>query len=89
MYSAQFDSPSDAGVDIFTPAKVDKFSGSIGFNFADSRLDARDPFLGSVVPSQSREYSFNLSAPVGKNLIFTSILHAVKMTGARSSTLLF
>ncbi|HEX8367762.1 MAG TPA: TonB-dependent receptor [Pyrinomonadaceae bacterium] len=70
VYSAQFDSPFGSGVDIFTRAKVDKFSGSIGFNFADSRLDARNPFLGSVLPYQSREYSFNLSAPIGKKSNF-------------------
>jgi hypothetical protein len=70
VYSAQFDSPFGSGTDIFTRAKVGKFSGSIGFNFADSRLDARNPFLGSVLPSQSREYSFNLSAPIGKKSNF-------------------
>jgi hypothetical protein len=70
VYSAQFDSPFGSGTDIFTRAKVDKFSGSIGFNFAHSRFDARDPFLGSASPSQSREYSFNLSGPIGKNSNF-------------------
>lgn len=70
VYSAQFDSPSGSGIDIFTRAKVDKFSGSIGFNFADSQLDARNPFLGSVVPSQSRESYLNLSGPIGKKSNF-------------------
>jgi Carboxypeptidase regulatory-like domain len=70
VYSAQFDSPSGSGTDIFTRAKVDKFSGSIGFNFADSRFDASNPFLGSVLPSRSREYSFNLSGPIGKESNF-------------------
>jgi hypothetical protein len=70
VYSAQFDSPSGSGTDIFTRAKVDKLSGSIGFNFADSRLDARNPFLGSVLPSQSREYSLNLSGPIGQKSNF-------------------
>jgi hypothetical protein len=70
VYSAQFDSPFGSGTDIITRAKVDRFSGSIGFNFADSRFDARNPFLGSVLPSQSREYSFNLSGPIGKGSNF-------------------
>jgi hypothetical protein len=70
VYSAQFDSPFGSGTDIFTRAKVDKFSGSIKFNFADSRLDARNPFLGSVAPSQTRESSFNLSGPIGKKSNF-------------------
>ena len=70
VYSAQFESPFGSGTDIFTRAKVDKFNGSIGFNFADSRFDARNPFLGSVLPSQSREYSFNLSGPIGKESNF-------------------
>ena len=66
VYSAQFDSPFGSGTDILTRAKVDKFSGSIRFNFADSRFEASNPFLGSVLPSQSREYSFDLSGPIGK-----------------------
>ncbi|HEX8736789.1 MAG TPA: TonB-dependent receptor [Pyrinomonadaceae bacterium] len=70
VYSAQFDSPFGSGVDIFTQAKVDKFNGSIGFNFADSRLDARNPFLGSVLPSRLREYSLDLSGPIGKKSNF-------------------
>lgn len=70
VFSAQFDSPSGSGTEIFTRAKADELSGSIGFNFADSRLDARNPFLGSVLPYQSREYSFNLSAPLGKKSNF-------------------
>jgi hypothetical protein len=70
VYSAQFDSPFGSGADIFTRAKVDKFNGSIGFNFADSRLDARNPFLGGVSPSRSREYSFNASGPMGKKSNF-------------------
>jgi hypothetical protein len=70
VYSAQFDSPFGSGTDIFTRAKVDKFSGSVGFNFADSRFEARNPFLGSVVPSQSREYSFNLSGQIEKKSNF-------------------
>ena len=70
VYSAQFDSPSGSGTDILTRAKVDKFSGSIGFNFADSRLEARNSFLVSILPSQSREYSFNLSGPMGEKSNF-------------------
>jgi hypothetical protein len=70
VYSAQFDSPSGSGTDIFTRAKADRFSGSVGFNFADSRFEARNPFWGGVVPSQSREYSFNLSGPIGKKSNF-------------------
>ena len=70
VYSAQFDSPFGSGIDIFTRAKVDEFSGSVEFNFADSRLAARNPFLGSVLPSQLREYSFNLSGPLRKQSNF-------------------
>lgn len=70
VYSAQFDSPFGFGIDIFTRAKVDKFSGSVGFDFADSRFDARNPFLDGVLPSQSREYSFNLTGPLGKKANF-------------------
>ncbi len=71
VFSAQYDSPFGAGIEIFTRSNVDKFKGYVSFSFADSRLNAADPFIGRRVPYQSRNYFFNLSGPLlGKKANF-------------------
>jgi hypothetical protein len=71
VFSAQYDGPFGGGIEIFTRSNVDKFKGYVSFNFADSRLNAADPFLGRRVPYQSRSYYFNLSGPLlGKKANF-------------------
>lgn len=71
VFSAQYDSPFGGGIEIFTRSNVDKYSGYVSFSFADSRLNAADPFLGRRVPFQSRSYYFNLSGPLfGKKANF-------------------
>ena len=71
VFSAQYDGPFGGGIEIFTRANVDKFKGYASFNFADSRLNAADPFLGGRVPYQSRSYFFSLSGPLlGKKANF-------------------
>lgn len=71
VFSAQYDSPFGGGIEIFTRANVDKFSGYVSFTFADARLNAADPFIGRRVPYQSRSYFFNLSGPLfGKKANF-------------------
>lgn len=70
VFSAQYDSPFGGGIEIFTRTSVTKFSGGVGFNFADSRFNAADPFLGRRLPFQSRGYSFDLTGPLGKRASF-------------------
>lgn len=64
VFSAQYDSAFGGGVEIFTRSNVDKYRGYASFTFADSRLNAGDPFLGRRVPYQSRSYYFNGSGPL-------------------------
>jgi hypothetical protein len=71
VFSAQYDGPFGGGIEIFTRSNVDKFKGYVSFSFADSRLNAADPFLGRRVPYQSRNYFFNFSGPLfGKKANF-------------------
>lgn len=71
IFSAQYESTWGGGIEVFTQTSVDKFSGSAGFNFADARLNAIDPFVGRRIPSQSRSFFFNLSGPLGKKTGFS------------------
>lgn len=64
VFSAQYDSPFGGGIDIFTRSNVDKFRSYVGFTFADSRLNAADPFIARRVPYQARTYFFSLSGPL-------------------------
>ncbi len=72
VFSAQYENPHGGGIEIFTRSGVDRFRGSGGFSFADSRFNAADPFLGARVPFQSRAYFFNLFGPLrGKKANFS------------------
>jgi hypothetical protein len=65
VFSAQYEGPFGGGIDIFTRSNVEKFSTYVSFSFADSRLNAADPFLGRRVPFQSRSFYASLSGPLG------------------------
>ncbi|CAN5321697.1 hypothetical protein BH20ACI2_BH20ACI2_11250 [soil metagenome] len=65
VFSAQYDAPHGGGIEIFTRSGVDRMRGSFGFSFADSRFNAKDPFLGARVPFQSRSFYANVFGPLG------------------------
>lgn len=64
VFSSQYEGPYGGGIEIFTRSNIDKFGGYIGFNFADSRFNATDPFIGKRIPLQSRGYFFNFQGPI-------------------------
>lgn len=71
VFSAQYDGPWGGGIEIFTRSSVDKFRYYAGFSFADSRLNAPDPFIGQRVPYQMKNYFFSVSGPLfGKKANF-------------------
>lgn len=63
-FSAKNTGVDGGGVQIYTSASVKTFKGSAGFNFADSRLNSKNPFLARAAPSQLRNYRFNLTGPL-------------------------
>ena len=70
VFSAQYDGPNGGGIEIFTRSTVDKFTGGVHYNFADSRLNATDAFIGRRLPMQNQRYGFNLAGPLGKKASF-------------------
>ncbi len=71
VFSAQYENAWGGGIEIFTRAAVDRYRGYVGFTFADSRLNASDPFIGQRVPYQAKTFFTSLSGPLlGKKANF-------------------
>lgn len=64
IFSAQYEGPYGGGIEIFTKSDIQKFSGGVSLTFADSRLNAANPFVGQKLPSQNRGYKFFLTGPL-------------------------
>lgn len=69
-FSAKYPGAGGGGIQIYTSSSVKEFKGFVNLGFADSRLNAGDPFLGRRIPFQSRNYRFGLSGPLGKKASF-------------------
>ncbi len=67
-FSAEFERPGSGRVEILTRPGSDKFRGGASFNFNDESFNSRNPFTSSPkrAPSQTRNYSGNLSGPIQK-----------------------
>lgn len=70
IFSAKNSSVGGEGIQVTTKAGMTKFEGNFAFGFADSRLDASNPFLGRKVPYQNKAYKFNLTGPLTKRSSF-------------------
>lgn len=75
IFSAKNSGVGGRGLQITTKAGMTKFGGSVVFNFADSRLDAKNPFVGRSVPYQNKGYLLNLRGPLTKKSSFTLSLN--------------
>ncbi len=83
IFSAKNAGSGGSGIEIITKAGMNKFRGTVNLGFADSRLNAGNPFLGKRVPSQSRSYRFSLSGPLGKKASFSfSVNHSSGDSGS-------
>jgi Carboxypeptidase regulatory-like domain len=71
-FSAEFDRSGMGRIEILTRPGTDKFHGSAVFNFADSVLNARNPFALTKPPTQMRYFQGNVSGPVTKKSSFTA-----------------
>lgn len=71
IFSAKNSGPGGGGLQIITKAGMTKFGGGGAFSFADSRLDAKNPFVGQKIPVQNRGYRFNLEGPLTKKSSFS------------------
>ena len=66
VFSAQYEGPWGGGIEIFTRQGLTKLQKYIGFMFADSRLNAGDPFIGRRVPYQLKNFFTSISGPLFK-----------------------
>jgi hypothetical protein len=70
-FSAKYGGMGGGGIQITTSSRVEKFRGSFNFGFADSSLNAGNPYLGRKVPFQSRNYMGSFSGPLSKKASFS------------------
>lgn len=77
-FSAEYDRPGFGRVEVTTRTGTDRLHGSGGVNFADSALNARNPYSLTKPSTQMRQFDFNLTGPLSKTLSFT--LDAVHQT---------
>lgn len=70
-FSAKYAGMGGGGIQIYTSSSEQTYRGNANFSFADSRLNATDPFVGRRVPFQSRNYRLDLSGPLGKKASFS------------------
>lgn len=68
IYSAEYDTPPFRGgrVEITTKPGASKLSGSAFFNFNDDALNARESFAARRAETSTRQYGFQLGAPIVK-----------------------
>lgn len=68
IYSAEYDTPPFRGgrVEIITKPGAGKLSGSAFFNFNDAALNAREPFAARRADTNTRQYGFQIGAPIVK-----------------------
>lgn len=69
-FSAEYDRIGMGRIEILTKPGSDKFHGQIAFNFSDTHLNSRNPFLETRPPFQSKDYQGHLSGPVTKKSSF-------------------
>lgn len=63
-FNAEYDQPGFGRIEILTKPGMDKFHGTLSFNFNDESLNSRNPFSPNRADFQTRLYGFNLSGPV-------------------------
>ncbi len=68
IYSAEYDTPPFRGgrVEITTKPGAGKLSGSAFFNFNTHALNAREPFAARRAETNTRQYGFQIGAPIVK-----------------------
>ena len=65
-YSAEFSQPGFGRIEITTKPGNDNWRGTLGLNFRNSALDARNAFAVTKPDMGQQQFSFNLSGPIIK-----------------------
>jgi hypothetical protein len=74
LYSAQYDTPGQARIEVFTKAGTGTLHGGLMGNFGDSVFNAQDPIAPQPAYSNSQVGGF-LSGPLGRSLSTSSSLY--------------
>ncbi len=64
FFSAQNEDGNGGGIEIFTKAELESFSGGLFYNFNNSIFNARNPFIDSKPNSNFNILSFHLRGPL-------------------------
>ena len=70
-FSAEYDRLGFGRIEIFTKPGTDRFRGQIMAGFSDNVFNARNPFVDTRPPYQSRLFSANVSGPLSKKASFS------------------
>lgn len=70
-FSAEYDRLGFGRIEIFTKPGADKFRGQFMTMFSDNVLNARNPFVTTKPPFQSRMFTGNVSGPITKKASFS------------------
>ncbi len=66
-YSSEFSGVGFGRTEIITKAGTGDYHGNFNFEFRDAAMNARDPFLTTRPPAQTRNFQSNFSGPIIRN----------------------
>ncbi|HZU23702.1 MAG TPA: carboxypeptidase regulatory-like domain-containing protein, partial [Terriglobales bacterium] len=69
-FSPEFDRLGYGRIEILTKPGTDSFHGSAYFNISNSTLNSKNPFVTSIPPYQTDQYSGSLGGPINKKASF-------------------
>lgn len=69
-FSAEYDKIGTGRIEILTKPGTNQFHGNAGFNVSNDFWNSRNPYAQRKAPFFLKEYSGNLSGPVGKRASF-------------------
>ncbi len=69
-FSPEYDRLGFGRIEIFTKPGTGKFRGSLGYNFANDRLNSRNAYAAGKAPFRLNELEGGLSGPLGKRASF-------------------
>ena len=69
-FAAQYDRPGQGRIEIFTKPGTDDFHGELVFQFSDSALNSRNPFVTVKPPFQRRQWEGELAGSLNKKTSF-------------------
>ncbi len=70
-FSPEYDKLGFGRIDVFTKPGAAKFQGNIFYNFANTALDSRNPFVSQKAPFQNNGFGGSLTGPLNKRTSFT------------------